>query len=449
MRYEHFSEWSNIAGTAPKGGYMQSIVLRYMVFCLLFVTVYGKEASVQTVGLRTLTSAKRGTFFDMAKAVEISSELALQLLTNHYVFACALPDKVACSTCNGAGGSGKTICPICNGKRPEPGSGPCKDCKNMPGKCRVCLGEGMITRTDRVKDPSSGGKGKRVEYYNVENRVDCSYCNKTTICPKCGGRPPATPASCARCNGLGFLSATPCNNCRGTGGKSTNISFHIVDDGINCDKVGKDKPDKIDAASNKKYQSLRLSDGLVLSNAVVKTIEGNMVKIFHSKGMGTFPFAKLDPVIRQELSGNNEPKLIPKIDTSWTLEGIIDLDEMRNQRCNLLSYAMTKGYYKAFDLAVKGIPRSDFQILVAKENLLHAVVKRGQAEFVRTLLDAGVNLNQQNDSGQTALHVACENNYTNIIDILVQKGADIKLADFQGKIPVDPRGDAKPAVTDK
>ncbi|MBI4852010.1 MAG: ankyrin repeat domain-containing protein [Acidobacteria bacterium] len=54
---------------------------------------------------------------------------------------------------------------------------------------------------------------------------------------------------------------------------------------------------------------------------------------------------------------------------------------------------------------------------------------------VRELISVGANLNTFDDLGNTALHIAVELNFVNIVDILLTAGADPSIENDLGQTP--------------
>lgn len=61
----------------------------------------------------------------------------------------------------------------------------------------------------------------------------------------------------------------------------------------------------------------------------------------------------------------------------------------------------------------------------------------GELEAAKLLIDAGANLNYQNNDGSTALHTASFFGYPEIVKILISKGADKELKNNNGKTALE------------
>ena len=68
---------------------------------------------------------------------------------------------------------------------------------------------------------------------------------------------------------------------------------------------------------------------------------------------------------------------------------------------------------------------------------LHIAVKNNSVELVKYFLSKNCDLNNVNKKGQTALHLACELGNEEIINLLVEKGANADIMDNKGKKPFD------------
>ena len=62
-------------------------------------------------------------------------------------------------------------------------------------------------------------------------------------------------------------------------------------------------------------------------------------------------------------------------------------------------------------------------------SFLSMVAGGNRADLVKLLIDKGVNVNSKDDDGKSALHYACENKADVALVALLDKGANITLAD--------------------
>ncbi len=90
------------------------------------------------------------------------------------------------------------------------------------------------------------------------------------------------------------------------------------------------------------------------------------------------------------------------------------------------------------------------------EKKILAAVKENDIENVSKLIKTGVNINYQDISGRTALHLACFNRNIKMIDLLLSSGANPEIKDIHKRIPVfayysSPWGanDSKASITEK
>ena len=68
--------------------------------------------------------------------------------------------------------------------------------------------------------------------------------------------------------------------------------------------------------------------------------------------------------------------------------------------------------------------------------LLHAC-SQGRINVIEALLDRGADINRQNKFGQTSLHVAAQNGSVRCIKLLLERGANPTVKDINGRIPSD------------
>jgi len=70
---------------------------------------------------------------------------------------------------------------------------------------------------------------------------------------------------------------------------------------------------------------------------------------------------------------------------------------------------------------------------------LHCAVWKGHADVVAFLLDAGADVNAQNENdhwGTTPLHAAAHGNQAAIAQLLIDHGADVNAKDREGRTPL-------------
>ena len=60
----------------------------------------------------------------------------------------------------------------------------------------------------------------------------------------------------------------------------------------------------------------------------------------------------------------------------------------------------------------------------------------GKIEFIKPLIDAGADLNRQNDDGETPLHGTLKYFYTTAFYVLMDLGANVKISDNKGLTPL-------------
>ncbi|XP_020485523.1 ankycorbin isoform X1 [Labrus bergylta] len=66
------------------------------------------------------------------------------------------------------------------------------------------------------------------------------------------------------------------------------------------------------------------------------------------------------------------------------------------------------------------------------DGLTPLLVSAKHADVCSTLLDYGAEINTSDNSGRTALMLACESNAVSVVEVLVQRGADLSTVDSQG-----------------
>lgn len=69
--------------------------------------------------------------------------------------------------------------------------------------------------------------------------------------------------------------------------------------------------------------------------------------------------------------------------------------------------------------------------------MLHWASDRGHSDIIEILLARGANINAQDNMKQTALHYACSCNHVEAVRLLVSRNADTQLEDEDGLRPAD------------
>jgi len=73
--------------------------------------------------------------------------------------------------------------------------------------------------------------------------------------------------------------------------------------------------------------------------------------------------------------------------------------------------------------------------LLASANPLVNAADKGDLATVRSLLEAGEDINARDDEGETALHEAVDEGHLEMVQFLLSKGADPNLYDDEGETP--------------
>lgn len=60
-----------------------------------------------------------------------------------------------------------------------------------------------------------------------------------------------------------------------------------------------------------------------------------------------------------------------------------------------------------------------------KNSLLHLAARKGYVEFIDVTLEEGIDVDSINESGETAIYLAAENQHFNVVKLLLNRGADI------------------------
>ena len=80
---------------------------------------------------------------------------------------------------------------------------------------------------------------------------------------------------------------------------------------------------------------------------------------------------------------------------------------------------------------------ADIHIKTLNWGPLNLTCYNGDFNIVKTLVTLGVNINQRNCHGKTALMYSVKNSYPDIVKFLIDKGADSTILDYRGKTAFD------------
>ncbi|KAH0541631.1 hypothetical protein FGG08_003921 [Glutinoglossum americanum] len=141
---------------------------------------------------------------------------------------------------------------------------------------------------------------------------------------------------------------------------------------------------------------------------------------------GAVPNARSETLFRAAMSGN-------EIVVGLLLDGGADPNARDNDGMTVLYSASRRGHGAVAQLLLE---RGANPVLGPQGDgywsFLHWGTSRGQEAIVRLLLNKGVDVNAQNEDGQTALHEAVHRCYLGIAQLLLANGADAKVRDKVG-----------------
>ncbi len=68
-------------------------------------------------------------------------------------------------------------------------------------------------------------------------------------------------------------------------------------------------------------------------------------------------------------------------------------------------------------------------------DMIGAII-RNDITGVKQLIDSGTDINKQDGAGFTALHFACQENNIELVELLIERGAELEIRDVYGNTPL-------------
>ncbi|GBM77458.1 Ankyrin-3 [Araneus ventricosus] len=161
--------------------------------------------------------------------------------------------------------------------------------------------------------------------------------------------------------------------------------------------------------------SKNLRNHLVHGNALFSIVLGDDFTdtILNAEKMLTHDLLKLDRQIEKE-SGDDVNKTFCRVSS-------LHLESEKGHK-NLAIILFNK---------INVNVRSDLRFVP-----LHYAARGGHAEVVQFLIEKGADINAKGVDGITPLHLALEEGHNTVVDILLQHGADINAALLSGRTPL-------------
>jgi ankyrin repeat protein len=105
----------------------------------------------------------------------------------------------------------------------------------------------------------------------------------------------------------------------------------------------------------------------------------------------------------------------------------------------LLSGGMGAGFLKSWrpSFPMLGLAEISHSLAITQGSILHYAVAFKPEQFVLALLYFGVAINQEDDQGQTPLHVAVLNRQPSMMKLLLSRGADVNARNSRGSTPYE------------
>jgi len=120
----------------------------------------------------------------------------------------------------------------------------------------------------------------------------------------------------------------------------------------------------------------------------------------------------------------------------FLLDNGADMNHRDNNGAYSLSFAMSAGAQECVDtLLARGVDAENVR-LANGTTLFHLAVRSGNTDLSQGFLDSGTDVNERSGRGQTALHWAAGGTHPEMIDWLLERGADPRVIDNEGESPL-------------
>lgn len=126
-------------------------------------------------------------------------------------------------------------------------------------------------------------------------------------------------------------------------------------------------------------------------------------------------------------------------DSIEAIQALMKLGANPNSLCYMGETPLTLAASRGWAAALMALLERGARIWVEGQRLpiLHHAVRSGNAETVCAVLDAGADVNQQADFGETPAHIAAEENHSEILRLLLSRGADVTIESTFDGTPLD------------
>jgi|GEM_PF-3463533 len=287
------------------------------------------------------------------------------LQTNGYAFIVTLASGAACRSCGGRG--------------------------YVTALCETCGGFGIVPKSaeERQAEGVENGGAGRPRY---------------KPCPRCGDSKETQTVrpTCLQCRGQGTEE-----------GSATSI-FCLIPSLRVQEASGLD-------IMNREWSVLSFRNGSSVERARIRQTWGQRIELQHSKGRGFYHLGTFTSAAAIELAEYLARVTEPGV---AGLKGAIDLDDCLRNGDTLVSWLVSHNLTEALQIALGALAPEERQALLSGRPLLSMAAEKAGAEMVRALLGEGLNPNERNGEGFSALQVAVKNGRAAVVAVLLSGGAN-------------------------